>query len=244
MRMATCMSLNVRVDVPSDGENRFFARSGRLLDFLVSSSADILMLQEVTPRMADVLSKGLPGYHMVIAYRNGDDEGVPVLFRKDMFALLFHKTFWLSKTPDVPSKDPDSHFHRIATIVVLESVQGRRTVVANVHLDYASDEVAARQATALLSGLGTVLEDHPGADVIIAGDFNQTPGSVTIGIMEAAYRRATDGVTPTFHGFGKSLPGDVIDHMFTNSDTVTNVRVTRPGPPWISDHHPIEAELG
>lgn len=241
--MTTFMSLNVRVDVPSDGENRFFARSRRLLDFLVASSADILMLQEVTPSMADVLIKGLPGYHMVIGYRNGADEGVPVLFRKDLFTLLFHKTFWLTSTPDVPSKDPESHFHRIATVVVLEDGHGRTTIVANVHLDYASDLVASRQAAVLLDGLETIRTDHPGATVIIAGDFNQTPDSLTIRHMESSYKRVSDGVTPTFHGFGKSLPGDVIDHMFTNSDTVTDVRVCQPGPPWISDHHPIEAEL-
>jgi endonuclease/exonuclease/phosphatase family metal-dependent hydrolase len=241
--MVTCMSLNVRVDVPSDGENRFFARRGRLLDFLVSSSSDILMLQEVTPPMADVLASGLPGHHMVIGYRNGSDEGVPVFFRKDRFTLLFHKTFWLTATPDVPSKDPDSHFHRIATVVVLKTSEGRETVIANAHLDYASDVVAARQATVLLDGLKSVLKGHPKADVIIAGDFNQTPGSATVKLMETSYRRVSDGITPTFHGFGKSLPGVVIDHMFSNSDNLRNVRVTKPGPPWISDHHPIEAEL-
>ncbi len=238
--MLSCLSFNLRVDVPSDGDNRFLMRQERLCRFLLGKASDVFMFQEVTPAMATALQACLTGYEMIVTYRNNEDEGVPIFFRPDRLILRHHDTFWLSETPREVSKFPGSHFHRIATLALFNDRIGRELLLVNTHLDYASDEISHAQALVLLSELDAFKKVHPKAGIILSGDFNQERGSKTIRAIERSYEPVTDGLVTTFHDFGKSLPGTKIDHIFIHNLSFYDARVIDPGKPWLSDHHPLE----
>jgi len=98
------------------------------------------------------------------------------LYKKTRFEVSVSGTFWLSNTPDHPSKDWDSACLRVCTWAkftdkkIINPELGS-FVIFNTHLDHMS--VQARQ-----EGLRLIKEkisQHQNIPIILTGDFNAIP---------------------------------------------------------------------
>jgi endonuclease/exonuclease/phosphatase family metal-dependent hydrolase len=237
------MSFNLRLDTPVDGANRFIKRAGAVIDHLNQLSPDIIGFQEVTPEMTEELKRGMPNYRFVGEYRSLGAEGVPICYRLDRFEFVQSRTFWLTSTPSKESKDNDSNYPRIATILELRAHNDRLIRIMNTHLDYASSEVALRQISIALKIF------QPGETAIVTGDFNQGPDSEAVHQV-LAYGMSSVYVHPsshhlTFHGYTEHVKGNPIDYIFHSADlTLVETKIDRfkPSFGYLSDHYPIIAK--
>lgn len=251
------MTFNVRVDVSADRENAWPKRRAMVAQLIAHEAPDIAGLQEVLLHQKRYLEETLPNYSLIGAGRDdGKQSGefAPLAYRSGKFELIESGTFWLSPTPDSPSKGWDAAMPRVATWAVLrERRSGVLLRVLNTHFDHVGEEAKANSAT--LIGQWVTNGDAEGSPTIVMGDFNSIPGS-------EPYRRLTDSAlsdsraisrTPpygprgTFTGFRieRDAPGS-IDHIFVTHEfkVESHAVITQHwGGKLPSDHYPVMAML-
>ena len=229
-------SFNIRNDkVRQPGEERkrdyktydgWDDRKAQLFDMINLEAFDIFGSQEVRKHQLDDMLAAMPDYDYIGVGRDfGDDRGefCPIFYRKDVFEKIDGNTFWLSPTPDVPSKGWDAKYNRICTWVHLRhKVTGKKICFMNVHFDHRG--VQARIESAKLM-LDYVKKNCKGMSVIISGDYNvtQTSDSYKVlansKILKDAHDAATVRFEPTgtFNGFNpKRYSTHRIDHIFVS----------------------------
>ena len=229
-------SFNIRNDkVRQPGEERkrdyktydgWDDRKAQLIDMINLEAFDIFGAQEVRKHQLDDMLAAMPDYDYIGVGRDfGDDRGefCPIFYRKDVFEKIDGNTFWLSPTPDVPSKGWDAKYNRICTWVHLRhKVTGKKICFMNVHFDHRG--VQARIESAKLM-LDCIKKNCKGMSVIISGDFNvtQTSDSYKVlansKILKDAHDAATVHFEPTgtFNGFNpKRYTTHRIDHLFVS----------------------------
>lgn len=176
-------------------------------------------------QLTDILDGlGSPWAHLGVARDDGDTDGEysPILYRTDVFNIVYSETKWLSETPDEPSKSWDSGSNRIVTIGVFEHTStGRRFMHANTHLDNASPEARANQIGVAVDMMQAVDATYgPGLPVSLTGDFNSadTDGAylalVAENYVQDVYTLATAEQRSerfyTWTGFRTSMPHALI----------------------------------
>ena len=257
------MSFNVRLDAPSDSMNNWQYRKDVAAQLIKNYDVDIVGMQEVRPNQMQDFIDRLPEYTAIGVGRedgtNGPESGEhsPLFFKKDKFKALQSGTFWLSETPDVPSKGWDAEYIRIATWAILENIAtGEKIFAVNTHLDNIGKEAKIKGVTLMLNKAMEVAEGYP---VILTGDFNSEPTSdvvkyVTNDATSHSLNSARDiakmkvDKAGTYHDFGK-LPDaqrEYIDYIFVSKDiTVDKYEVTEDKLDGIftSDHNPIFAKI-
>jgi len=148
------MTYNIRLDTPVDGPNRWAYRRAGVVAQIDWFHPDIFGLQEVVFSQKQDMIADLPDYRLIGAGRDdGHDAGEssPLGYRIELFDLLGSGTFWLSPTPERPSKGWDAAFPRVATWVRLRTKRGGKTILAvNTHWDHIGIE-ARRQSGLLLA---------------------------------------------------------------------------------------------
>lgn len=254
------MTYNIRLDVESDGANRWAARRDQLIGQIAFVQPDILGLQEVVPGQKADLERALPDYRFVgVARDDGKAAGEysSLAVRNAAYDIRSSGTFWLSPTPDKPSKGWDSAYPRIATWAhLVRRADGRRILALNTHLDHVG-EVARREGARRISAF---LSQHrlPGERIVVTGDFNAEPGSPPLRMLtsaplslrdsKAAARTPAIGPEGTFNGF-EAVPkeGRRIDYVLAEP----SIRVKRHATlAWhfkdgrvASDHFPVVADF-
>src|SRR3546814_6755240 len=102
--------------------------------------------------------------------RRSSDLYSAIFYKKDRFRLLDHDTFWLSETPEVPSKGWDAALNRICTWGKFRDKESRKEFFYfNLHMDHRGKE--ARKKSTLLV-LEKIREIAGKTHVILSGDFN------------------------------------------------------------------------
>jgi len=254
------ITFNIRLDATSDSLNNWKYRKDVAAQVIKDYDADIIGTQEVLPNQLQDLKNRLPGY---VAVGVGRDDGAnggeysALFYKKDRFKEHESGTFWLSETPDTPSKGWDAAYPRIATWVVLEDIITRKKVFAiNTHLDHIG-KVARVNGVKLM--LDKALEVAKGYPVILTGDFNSEPNSdvVQYVIDEKTPNSLADSrflakikkdKGSTFHDFGR-LPSDkreYIDYIFVSKDVeVESYEVVEDKLDniYLSDHNPVFAKI-
>lgn len=258
------MSFNVRCFAP-DGENHWDLRKETLVDVIKADAPLFLGVQEATWTQMEYLNKNLAGYEYIgVGRDDGEKAGefMAIFYQKDAVELLDSGTFWLSKTPDKPSKGWDAACFRTATWGEFKIKSCGATVVyVNTHLDHRGT-IARKEAAKLM--LRKTAEINKGGEfpIFISGDFNVTETS-------EAYKTITEGVDGipglldtnkvaknreiaqprTFHGWG-SIPvekGSIIDFIFVNDRVeVENFKINpdkHENGRYPSDHNSIIATL-
>lgn len=104
-----------------------------------------------------------------------DDGGVqgeysPILFNNTEWSLINGHTYWLSDTPDVPSKGWDAKLPRIVTFVTLQHRGHKRIQVFNTHYDHIG-KTARVQSSLMIMRLMQQCSDT----AVVCGDFNSEP---------------------------------------------------------------------
>jgi endonuclease/exonuclease/phosphatase family metal-dependent hydrolase len=197
---------NIRFDNPNDGPDRWALRREAVAAELLLHRPAVIGLQEVLLSQLTFLEARMPGYQRYGVGRTdgkNDGEFSPILIDTSVFRLLEGRTFWLSNTPDVPSKGWDAALPRIATQVILqEKATGDSIWVINTHYDHMGSEARLRSSELIVKLLSPVLQR--GKPAVIMGDFNATPEEPPIQVMKTHFTEAcpvAESANGTFNGF-------------------------------------------
>ena len=136
--------------------------------------------------------------------------------------MLKKGTFWLSPTPEKPSKGWDAALNRIVTWGKFQSkVTGKQFLVFNTHFDHRGVE-ARKNSAALIRNKIEEMTYNNNLPVILTGDFNLTPDQEPISLIKKYLSDARDiseespyGPLGTFSGFNWNSPlNNRIDYIF------------------------------
>lgn len=255
------MSFNIRYDEPRDGVNAWPNRKKLVASLIRFHHVDIIGVQEALKGQLDDLSALLPEYAWLgVGRGDGKSAGEfsAILYLRSRFKSLESSTFWLSETPDVPSKGWDAALPRIVTWTKFSDIQtGKVFFHFNTHFDHRGKQSHEEGARLLLNRINLLAGRLP---VLITGDFNFTESSKAYEILTAKEMASTDslrdaryvsenghyGPTSTFNDFKALVPNQKIDFVFVKG----NVRVLQHGvlsDTWdlrfASDHLPVLAEI-
>jgi len=223
---------------------------------------DLIGFQEVVHSRALQLAEALPGHGWIgVGRRDGREGGElnPIFYRRELFRPIDSGTFWLSPTPQTPSRGWGAAYPRIATWAILEETggnsSGTKFLFCNTHFDHGSPR-ARRESAALL--LRKLAELAPGPDLnrrrIVAGDLNCRPGSAPHRLLTAELRDTAAcsqelplGPTPTWRGmFRGMLPPARLDYLLVGAGIAVRqaaVLADHWDGRFPSDHLPVVADL-
>lgn len=210
-------------------------------------------VQEAHIGWIHALCEGLPEYDYVGVGRDDGKEGgefSAVFYLKDKFTASDFGNFWISETPEKPSKGWDSACIRNATFVRLtDRENGKSYIHFNTHLDHVG-------RTAQINGAKMIQEkaaSFKGVPVVCTGDFNVLQGSdcyktMISGNMGDARFMAPDSDDKwTFHGFMPEEIKHIIDFVFVDEKTVKPLKFRvidkKIGGKFYSDHNAIYADI-
>ena len=195
-------------------------------DMINLEAFDIFGSQEVRKNQLDDMLAMLPDYNYIGVGRDfGDDRGefCPIFYRTEVFEKLDGGTFWLSPTPDVPSKGWDAKYPRICTWgMFLHKASGKKLCFMNVHFDHRGKQARIEASKQILE---YIKKNCKGATVVVSGDYNvsQTSDSYAVltdnKILKDSYEAAKYRFAPTgtFNGFNsKCYTTHRIDHLFVS----------------------------
>lgn len=249
------MSFNVRYENSGDGANIWPARSKGVYAMLRSEMPIVMGTQECKwSQRADILAN-CPRYDAIGVCRDdgkeeSSSETMTIFYLRDSVRLEKWGTFWLSDSPDIPSKGWDGACYRCATWGVFKKVNGgNRFFYVNTHIDH-KGAVAKQKGVELVVRKMNELNSEM-LPAILTADFNMKYDDA--GILPARdnlrYARTTSGVTDntsTYQGFGTTT-GSIIDHIFyrgfKSCIKYRCINDSWDGVTYISDHYPIYAIL-
>ena len=243
----TIMSYNVYYKTPEE-------RWQNVVQNIRNNNPDSFGLQEATPEWIDAVAAAMPDYAYVGVGRDigGGGEASPVFYKKDKFELIDSGTFWLSKTPERPSRGWDAMFNRICTYVVLKDKETNFIYAHfNAHFDHMG-VIARLESVAVVSDkISRICNTFP---VVFTGDLNDPEGGemynrvLETGLRDTKYLAETADGETTFHGYSdlvaKEKPIDFIfvSAMATKVSTY-KVDTTKYDGEYASDHHPVISEM-
>lgn len=248
------MSYNIRFNNPQDGENAWPNRKDDVKALVKYHDADILCVQEALALQVDQLSENTNYDRVGVGRTDGKLEGEfsAIYFDKTRFVKKDGGTFWLSETPEKPSKGWDAAILRVCTWVKLHDKWNKKDfIVFNTHYDHVG--VKARIESAKLIKK-KIMEIAPTLPVIFTGDLNVTPETEAIATIKTfltdtkeATIESAYGPEGTFNGFKFNAPlKEKIDYIFVNKGfnvqkfgVLSDSKNLR----YPSDHLPIMARL-
>ena len=190
---------------------------------------EIFGTQEGKIRQLEGMKALLPGYEYIgVGRDDGKQAGEhsAIFYKTEVFDLLDHGDFWLSPTPDVPSKGWDAALNRICTWGHFRVKATKQELYyMSLHMDHIG--VQARMESAKLV-VDKIKEICGGKPVVLTGDFNVDQNNPIYnvftgsGILADSYeiceiRYALDG---TANGFDpNSFTTSRIDHVFVTPGT-------------------------
>ena len=237
----TAMSYNVYC------ANMTADRMSRVVTKMKKYMPDTIGIQEATPVWMNYLQENLGDtYAMVGLGRDGGSSGEhsSILYNKHIFNLTGWGTKWLSATPDVVSRYPESMYNRIFTYAFLQrKVDKQMILVINTHLEYTTDAIRLKQ----LAIIQDFVDKHSnGYPVYISGDYNADYGSAACVKMEQyGYKNGSTAAKSftgaTFTNYGAE--NRILDYIYfsKNDFTLNYYKVCNEyiNGSWTSDHHPI-----
>lgn len=227
---------------------------------------DIFGAQECFFHQLQEMKKVLPHYDYIgVGRDDGKEKGeyAAIFYRTDKFEVLEKGNFWLSETPDVPSKGWDAALPRICSWGHFRCKEsGFEFLFFNLHMDHIGKKARVESAYLVQQKMQELGKGKKWS-VILTGDFNvdQTHSSyaalVSNGMLQDAYevcdfRYALNGTFNNFdpHRFTKER----IDHIFVSpvfqvmkygvlTDTYRNAFSGNYQARVPSDHFPVKVEL-
>lgn len=252
-QFGTVATYNIRYDGHTDLANDWVERKVPIAQFVLNNQIDIIGFQEVLHNQLLDLHALLPNYkHAGVGRDDGKTQGeyAPIFYDSTKFTTLQSGTFWLSPTPQIPSKGWDAALNRICTYVLLkENNGGELTWVFNTHFDHVGVEARLHSAELILDQIAEFLQTQE-APVLLIGDFNMENTDVGIELIRASYKDLTCSMrhhelcsAPTFNGFTATSSDDKrIDYIFGSDQIIplkSLVIETPFGRSFPSDHFPV-----
>ncbi|WP_131535804.1 endonuclease/exonuclease/phosphatase family protein [Pedobacter nototheniae] len=248
------ISYNIRLNVASDGVNAWPNRKDNVKALVKFHDADILCVQEALPEQFDALLENSNFDVVGVGRDDGKRKGEfsAVYFDKTRFTKRNGGTFWLSETPDVPSKGWDAALNRVCSWVKLyDKLNKKEFIVFNTHYDHIGVQARIESAKLIKK---KIQEIAPTLPVILTGDLNVTPETEAISTIKSFLLDTKEitveppyGPTGTFNNFNfNSELKDKIDYIFVNKGfgvqkfaVLTDSKDQR----YYSDHLPVFVKL-
>ncbi|WBX95829.1 endonuclease/exonuclease/phosphatase family protein [Chryseobacterium gambrini] len=250
------MSFNIRLNVDSDKENSWTNRKQDVADLLTYYHPDYFGVQEALPDQMKDIKNGLKNYDYVgVGRDDGKEKGEfsAIFYDTDRLQVLKSDTFWLSETPEKPSKGWDAALNRICTYAVFRDKKSKKEFMAlNLHFDHIGNVARVKSSELILK---KIKEINPrNLPVTVSGDFNLTEDSEPIKIMsqnmkDSFYHSETKHYGPkgTFTGFNvNEIPKDRIDYIFVKGFKIKShrhINDRRENLLYPSDHFPVLVDL-
>ena len=205
---------------------KWYKRAPLVYKIIREANPDSFGVQEAHWSWMKKLIKNLPEYDYVgVGRDDGKKKGEfsAVFYKKDKFTASDSGNFWLSETPDKPSKGWDAVCIRVATYVKLTDKEtGKSYVHFNTHLDHIGIQ-------AQINGVKMIQEkaaSFGGVSVVCTGDFNVYQDSDCYNTMVSANMKDARKLAPdtddnlTYHGFRPDEIKQIIDFIFVDEATV------------------------
>ncbi|MBR3869161.1 MAG: endonuclease/exonuclease/phosphatase family protein [Clostridia bacterium] len=216
---------------------------------------DSFGVQEATPTWMKYLEKELSDKYAYVGVgrSNGKNSGEysAVFYLKDKYELVDSDTFWLSETPEKPSKGWDANIKRICTWAVLENKEtGEKYVHLNAHFDHQGEEARKNSVDMILEKA----KEYKDLPVVFTADMNIVEGTehyesmVADGTLKDTKYTAEDTMDYlTFHDLKPAEnEGRILDYVMVNDKFDANVyKVVTAGVDgrFVSDHYPVYADI-
>ena len=246
------ISFNIRLINSKDGPNEWKYRAEASPAMIKDYAPDIFGVQEAVKEQLDYMQKALPKYGCVgVGREDGVSKGehMSIFYNKKTVELLEWGTYWLSETPDEPSKGWDAACKRTATWSRLRMKDsGKEFFYVNTHLDHRGKEAQQKGLDLIVKRIAAMNPD--GLPMILTGDFNVEPKNPVLTELNTKMKDArktaekTDS-RATFNGWGaRALVIDYIYHSgFSACPEYETIVRQYKGVPYISDHYPVVARL-
>jgi len=164
---------NLRNENTHDVGNLWKDRYPYIVDLIVYHNFEIFGTQEVLPGQLTDLKEALSEYNYYGEGRDGNNQGehTAIFYKTDNYTLIDKGDFWLSATPDIPSKSWDAPCcNRICTWVKLkEKVSGKDLFIFNAHYDYEKDYARNQSSLLVLEKIKEIAGNMP---AVFMGDLN------------------------------------------------------------------------
>ena len=252
------MSFNVRTSaMDKNTPNHWDNRKEACIALIKDQKPSIIGFQEAVYSaqwvwIKDQLkSEGYDGYgvNRQTGKESGSGECPGILYDKSVIKKIEVGTFWLSETPDTPSKGWDANYYRSATWGLFEHLPtGKQFFYINTHLDHES-------VTAQVEGMKLIaqkFEEYKGeCPLFLTGDLNIEASDKAIDAIKGFMRNARTYATRTdsygtTNGFESDTKKVKIDHIYYSKEMKNpveyyTIRDVYNGVQFVSDHYPIYA---
>ncbi|WP_295913401.1 endonuclease/exonuclease/phosphatase family protein [uncultured Alistipes sp.] len=251
------MSFNVRYGSASETNpaNNWDFRKTACVDLIKDQKPTVVGFQEAVYNTQWLYFKA----QLADAYDGfgvGRDDGAQkgecmgILFRKADVEKIDGGTFWLSETPDKPSKAIGwgaGHYRSATWGLFRLKATGRRFCYINTHLDL----VAGARAKSMELILARFAQYNPdGHPQLLTADFNTTSGDAIFAELKKSMGLARDDAPEghtdfngTYNGWGAKT--GIIDHVFYTKTLAVKeyhtVTESYGSVAYVSDHYPIYA---
>lgn len=246
--------------------NTYVKRRDGMLGIFNKYMPDSLGLQEVRPGWMSFLKKKFSGYDFVGVNANGltpDDKGYNsdqalstfIFYNTERLEVIDSGTFWLSRTPDVPSiySNTVDCFRTCNYAIFRVKDSGLVYAHFNAHLDWMDKNATDYQISLIRDRMADLIE--LGIPVFATGDYNTDEGTSTYRLMleneeigDAKFLTSDSmdiGTYPSYGSYDVSVTKP-IDFCFVSKDlvTVNKYRVVNDMPEgeYVSDHYGIYVE--
>ena len=248
------MSYNIRMGVAKDGTNSWEYRYPATALMLQDQMPDVFGVQEAFEFQIRFIEDNFADYDSVgVGRDNGKSEGefMSIFWNKKTVKMVKWGTFWLSETPEKPSKGWDAACKRTATWALMKDKKtGKHFYYVNTHLDHRGSEARRQGLNLIVSRIDEI--NQKGYPMVLTGDFNMKPDDAALTGLEQKMQSArkiapkTDNHA-TLNLWGKGKADMVIDYIYVSGFSACPEyhTVNEKYGQWkyISDHYPVYAKL-
>lgn len=227
------MTYNIRMDNPKDEKNAWPNRKENFVNQVLFYAPGVLGIQEGLEHQVLYLDTHLKNYKYVGIGRadtkeTGAGEYSAIFYNTSKYKELKSGTFWLSETPDEPSRGWDASLNRICTYIQLKDKKSdQKFWVFNTHFDHRGVEARKNSSGLILQKIEAINKDKN--PVFLMGDFNLQPDEAPIQLLSKELNDSKSvselppyGPIGTYNGFDACKDiNKRIDYIFTSKNNIT-----------------------
>ena len=249
------MSFNVRTDTDEDNDaNNWSNRKAACVELIKDHKPTIIGFQEAKYTsqwlyLKEQLADDYEGFgvNRKTGKESGTGETMGILYDKSVVEKIDGGTFWLSETPDTPSKGWDSAYTRSATWGVFKHIPtGKKFYYINTHLDNEGSTARVEGMKLISSHFEEYKDTHK---LFFTGDLNVLAANPALDPINSymwntrvyAPSALSDNYT-TYNGFSSSA-NKIIDHIYCSKGMQVveyhTIKEKYAGVKYVSDHYPI-----
>lgn len=249
-------TFNVRYANPNDTGNLWEDRLPHVVSLIQFHKIGLFGTQEGLSHQVKQMSEGLGYEFLGVGRDDGAEKGeyTAIIFDSKQYKLEDSGTFWLSPSPEIPSKGWDAALNRICSWGRFKDQKDQEFYVFNVHYDHIGQQAREESSKLVVAKVKEI--NTKNLPVILMGDFNVTPDNpaYTTITSDPSWKDArlvskipAYGPKGTFSAFDwDRMPDGIIDHIFVQG----NIQVIRHGiltdnygKKYPSDHFPVLVEF-